>query len=236
MRTSTGGGQTTRAPSRSCPILPRTTTPSSPQVATASSSPQHGPDRRQSCGLLTRMELAHSGWSRGLDSVELPAVVARRPADCLRVTRRGRTVPAWTIGARGGIPVTPHHRAREPAASQAGPRNGKTIYFGPTRAANRPSGRTPMTGGAPERITRSGDAMRGFESADGEALVNQARLPTRDGAWDTTGDGPLRKVPLGGGERVDWLTAQARAVLPRSYSALLPGMRRVRPPRPARWR
>ena len=120
----------------------------------------------------------------------------------------------WTIGAQDGIPA-PLTKGPGNQRLPSWSRNGKMIYFSADEGSKWDIWRMPLTGGTPERITRSGDAMRGFESADGETLVYQARLPTRTGGWDTTGDGPLRKVPIGGGEPVDWSTAQAQAVLPR---------------------
>jgi len=108
----------------------------------------------------------------------------------------------WTIGARGGIPAALTNgpgNQRFPSWS----RDGKTIYFSADEGSKWDIWRTPLTGGALERITRTGDALRGFESADGEALVYQARLPLGGGAWDPSGDGPLIKVPLGGGEPLE---------------------------------
>lgn len=108
----------------------------------------------------------------------------------------------WTISAQGGIPA-PLTKGPGNQRLPSWSRNGKMIYFSADEGSQWDIWRTPLTGGAPERITRTGDALRGFESADGETLVYQARLPTSDGAWDTSGDGPLRKVPLGGGEPVE---------------------------------
>jgi Tol biopolymer transport system component/DNA-binding winged helix-turn-helix (wHTH) protein len=108
----------------------------------------------------------------------------------------------WSISARGGIPT----RLTKGSGNQRRPswsRDGKTIYFSADEGSKWDIWRTPLTGGTPERITRTGDAMRGFESADGETLVYQARLPEGDGPWDVTGDGPLLKVPLRGGEPVE---------------------------------
>ena len=236
-RTSTGGGPTTRAQSRSCPLLSRTTTPSSPQVATASSSPQHGPDRRQSCGLLTRMEMAHSGWSRVQDSGRAPRS-GRRTASGSPSSHSARTDSSTCgLSAPKAHTCSSHQRAREPAASQL-VSYGKMIYFSADEGSKWDIWRTPLTAGTPQRLTRSGDAMRGFESADGVTLVYHARLLSRrrlvgrNWRWPSAEGASWRRRA-----RRTRLLRGRRQSCRGSHGALLPGLRPLGPaPRPARWR
>lgn len=105
----------------------------------------------------------------------------------------------WTIDAEGGIP----HRLTAQPGNQQFPtwsRDGRWIYYCLTEGRDSDIWRVPATGGTPGRLTRTGNAAKGYESPDGKSLVYQAKHSTRATGWDPSGDGPLWVVPLEGGQ------------------------------------
>lgn len=108
----------------------------------------------------------------------------------------------WTVDARGGVPTrltTRTGNERFPSWS----RDAKRIYFSADNGSEWDIWRTSKTGETLERVTRTGNASRGFESADGKSFVYQARFAGPDRQRDPSENAPLLIVPTGGGDAVE---------------------------------
>jgi Tol biopolymer transport system component len=102
----------------------------------------------------------------------------------------------WTVDTAGKTPARLTARTSDewyPSWS----RDGRMIYFSAEEGRRWDIWRVSATGGTPERITHTGNAGKGFESADGTRLVYQERFPQ----WPTR----VLVQPLSGGDPVEVL-------------------------------
>jgi Tol biopolymer transport system component len=79
-------------------------------------------------------------------------------------------------------------------------RDGRTIYFSADGGRGWDIWRVPTTGGIPERVTFTGNAGKGFESADRTRLVYQERFPPGQVGSDPMSPTRILLQPLKGGE------------------------------------
>jgi Tol biopolymer transport system component len=103
----------------------------------------------------------------------------------------------WIVDAMGGVPrqrTTQSGNQRFPTWSH----DGRWIYYC-NESTEWDIWRVPATGGTPERLTRTGNAIRAYESPDGKSLLYQARRTSTSSGWDPLGNGQVLVVPLEGG-------------------------------------
>ena len=127
----------------------------------------------------------------------------------------------WAIGVTGGTP----RRLTTDAGDQRFPtwsRDGRSIYYQHDDGHGCDIWKVPAAGGAAQRVTRAGNAIRGYELADGKSLLYQAKFSvTGASGCDPSGTGPLMAVPLEGGVPVEFAscaTLNSVAVRPGSIS------------------
>ena len=111
----------------------------------------------------------------------------------------------WIIAATGGAPrrlTTATGDQRFPTWS----RDGQSIYYRLDDGNACDIWKVPAAGGADERLTRTGNAIRGYEMSDGKRLVYQTKLATGGSGCDPFGSGQLMVVPLEGGAPTQLVT------------------------------